>query len=200
MEHTTRRALLGAAALAPIALALPTAAAPATRTAWATALDRYERAEAAVRVDEPLHDAAHEAWKAAQPSEEIVLWREFPFANRPRILWMDVDKAEADWLAAEGKLWWGSPARMLAAFESVRNFQRQWHANPYRPALDVASERNDALDNERFEAEEALWAMPAPDLEALAWKLERYLADDADYAITSRRGAVLADVRRLLVA
>lgn len=131
---TTRRAMLGAMAAAPVALAVPAAAAarPAKpdRRAWEAAMERYERAKAASKVAGERHD------RTAATYEAITGTKPYCATGRDEAL------------------------SLLCGFTQIDN---------------VIDDYGEAESN----ASTALVEMPAPDIEALNWKLDYLFGEDA---------------------
>lgn len=166
-----------------------TATAPArpaadTLTAWQSLMAAYEAAKAAdddINARFDVAWAAYEADKPAEPDIDLALiFGSFPGlceATRRRLLHSDdLDELQRQILAAKGVTRWEridrDPER-IAELDKVREFRRllaeseQWHD---LSALDAEwSEAGRRLSA----AHAALLLAPAPDYEAVRWKLDQ---------------------------
>lgn len=184
---------------------------PADRTAWERAFAAMRRAEVASAADAFNYDRTYAAWEAARPSMDAIHWREFPFVDRDHTArLMDLDKAWTNYLAGEGKWWFAkdadaAKAKHRAALDSIRDFRRCEAENDARFGINEAVEGSNDLDSQLHDTQWALLVMPAPDADALMWKLNYLFGDDGEDgfcgsyrmdAIT----AIIADTSRLLAA
>lgn len=214
--HTTRRSLLrlgtgalaygaGAAAVAG-GLALAGEAKGATpcvnRAAWDRTMAAYLAAKAKFTATDRLHDRVYAAWTADIPKLDGIDTDEFWPMTKAQILRLDPDVYEHE--RFESGTWFPTEkeaARFRAAIESLRDHHRQCRANDERHGIDAIGERHDAECNAMCDLESELMGMPAPDLQAVAWKLAIILAPNDDGHTGSFHvdyvQPVLADVRRL---
>lgn len=211
-HETDRRAFLMAArALAVLTAGPTTALAPVVndRSAWDAAMRTFESIVAEIADFSPVWERTHAAYKPDVPSMDGIHWQEFHHGDRNHIARvLDLDKAWARFLDGEGKWWFSADrekckARHRAALDSIQAY-RDADKRHYRDSgMEAADARNDALADAEYEAEMALMDMPAPDLGALAWKLQRiFEIDGPDETMSpwtvSYVGQAIADCRRLL--
>ncbi len=221
-NELTRRAALAALAGAPVSmmvLGIPAAArASEDRTAWDRAFTIYQRAKAAADADSAAFDPLEEAYRASYPSMDSIDFRQLSVFNgfghdRLHIAYkMDVEQEWQEFLARENKTWWAldpeqnrkTKERRRAALDSVLEFRRKVEEHGRDTSYTQAAERNDRLDEARYNAKWELIRTPAPDGEALLWKLETLFGPDAshDGSVTpwseEAIAPVMADARRLL--
>jgi hypothetical protein len=112
---------------------------------------------------------------------------------------MDIDAHEQEWFAHKGQ-WWNAPASEDTKYRAIFNEVRAQQAQ--RAAID-AKHNYDALDTEwdrrgevLYRAEQAVFRTPAPDLAAVAWKIEM-LTQGGLSLDDERVQTILTDVRRL---
>ncbi|HEX8579921.1 MAG TPA: hypothetical protein VF655_10050 [Allosphingosinicella sp.] len=203
-------ALAGGVALAPVAIAsLPKPG--ADRSAWNAAQAERRAALAASEQADKAFDAAFERYEAKRPSMDMIHWREFSFEDRDHVArTIDVEKRWAFYLKGEGKWWWSNErektiARVRAAYDSVLEWRRLDKEANDAAGYDAASDALDASFDRIADADAALLQMPAPDAEALLWKLEMLNElsgpnEDQSSAGWSAKtvNAVMADARRIL--
>jgi hypothetical protein len=189
MSTITRRALLGAIAVAPAA-ALPAVAstdpsAAPHRAAWDKAWREYQDATAAYKADDIIFDRIHKAHAAAAPSEEMISWRAFAAQDRWEVIHrLDLDAYQRQLEEGEGVFWWGHPGAMqekAASIDTVRRYRALREANDRWFDYDAVAERNGALCEAMCAAEDRLMMqIPAPDGSALRWKLGKLLEVEED--------------------
>lgn len=214
MIDTTRRAFIAGSAMAAVAASVPAAALalPADRRAWEFAMATYLRAKAEADDFDTELFRIHDAWKAGKPTMDGIHWRALIglAADRDHIARsMNLDKAWRDFLAAEGRTWWGnSPAatermkaRYRAALDSVQEYRDACERNDEATGMDAANDHSEALTDRMMEALDTLLEMPAPDLAALRWKLDQFMPNDGHGSSAWDAGYLaqtLADIARLL--
>lgn len=215
---TTRRAMLGAMSAVPLAgliAAVPVVAAKsaagAERYEWNRLVARYERARAAYEA--ACEDCARRsrAFEADKPDMDRIHWREFTFQDRHHVAHrMDIEERWQQFLRAEGRSWWSrdpeaTKARFRAALDSVLAYRREYEEAKQRHGVERAEDRTSRIGDREAELLGTLIKMPAPDLAALQWKLERLFGEAArganeysDSWSPEEMNAILADARRLL--
>ena len=177
-----RREVLTGMALASAAVAVPATVVakslPASRVAWDRAMAHMRRCEEAFKRSEQGYDAFEQAYERARPSVDMIDFHEFrPAPDRDHVARvLDIDKYEEQRLSSEGKLWWAENpeacrAKIRAACDSVREFRRLERDAAQRTGFHAYSEKHEAISERHSEALDALVEMPAPDAEALLWKI-----------------------------
>ena len=210
----TRRAILGGMALLPLAACpmTPVPAAPAAdRSAWDHAFATMVAAHVVSEQASADFWKVHEAWDATEPPLSMIdtyaimpLGRHEPrlrsFAHSDDLDEWDRNIANPEWGGGEP-----SKVRERKSIASVREFRRLRDENDQRHGYSAASDRTDEADDALCEAERRLILMPAPDGDALMWKLEHLYggcaknpAGDSPNWSNSYVNAVVADARRLL--
>lgn len=224
MQNLSRRAALGAFTAAAGLAAVPISAAAAKigttdRTAWDRAFKVMQKAQAAYEADFryylPMHDRCNRATEAVPH----VTLRPDPYSGRLQ----PVTTADTGFVhesrrmvkeVAEGRRWLETEkyaslkqhfelCKDVAAAADARDaeIRRIQEGYGYWPA----TERNEALCSAMCDAEDALIEMPAPDNEALLWKLDHLFGPDARSADGNSASwardyidVVVADARPLL--
>ena len=209
-EHTLsrRQALAGLSVLG--AVAIPTVASTKTtiarpdRRAWDSAMAHLKRCEAAFNRSDEGYDAFLQAYERARPSKDIIDWREFSCMDRDYVARvMSIDEYERERLASEGRLWWAKNpeacrARIRAAFDSVREFRRLEMEAGERTGYRAYDEKHEAISDRHYNALTALVEMPAPDSEALLWKINHLFTEaNVDWS-EEYTAQFFTDARRLL--
>jgi hypothetical protein len=214
-RHTiNRRTLLKAAPAGAIALSVPAVAMPATtadRMAWEAAMQNLERIKAEDAVFTPIYNRIHAAWEAGRPSLDMIDWRALnthSAADRSHFARsMDLDAHWRQFLDGEGKWWFAKnpeqkKAKYRAALDTVQAFRDAEARNDRDTGMAEADERYEAFGEAIADAESALMDIPAPDLEALRWKLDQLLEPNSEHstAAWSRDyvAQTVADYHRLL--
>jgi hypothetical protein len=187
------------------------------RTAWDAALTKMIAAKAKLTAEQAVYDPIAASWLAGRPDRDATIdWESLdphiaPGTRDHVARVMDVDNAEAAFMAGEGTSWWvmdrdrdAYVARHRAAFDTVRAYRRQVADNDARHDWDAANHRYDALVEAFCDAEADLRLTPAPDMAALRHKLEDMLAPavrapngECDGINGACADVLLADVRRL---
>jgi hypothetical protein len=200
---------VGAIAAVPIAAIAGIEERAANRRPWNLAMADLERARAAHAAAAEAYDRMQAAWEIDQPSMEMIDWKEFPFADKEDMAkWVDVEQEWRFFLESEGKLWWSpdpaaTKAKHRAALDSILEFRRREAEHDARNGYFEAFERLDHAQDALKAAEQVLFDMPAPDHEALLWKLEHAARSGLRDSFPrpwegERADPVLADARRLL--
>lgn len=187
MNTTTRRALLGAIAIAPAA-ALPAIAsdiAAPYRAEWDQAWREYQAATNTYQAEDAAFSKIYADHTAAAPSEDMIDWRAFHGLSRMDVMHrLDLDEHERKLREGEGKTWWGHPGAMQEKAESidtVRRYRALRKANDRRFDFDAACTRHEAACEAMCAAEDRLMTqIPAPDGAALRWKLEKLLSTEEE--------------------
>lgn len=183
------------------------------RGAWDRAFTKMTAAVKTEKAHAPIHDAAWEAWQKNKPTGDNIDLRRVAFmlstADRHNLLHNDdLAQLHAKYVAEKGVTWFApDPGAQIAKHKEVcdqiAKFRRDYAAVDarYRPELD----RGDELSQAAYDAMWALFALPAPDLAALHWKLEHLFGDSAsDDGDGAENWAprvmanLMADVRRLM--
>jgi hypothetical protein len=209
-------ALASAAGIAPSALAsLPTETS-ADRTEWNAKVRTYETLKAQGLAHSPVWDAAFARYEAARPDMAAVIdWTCLGISyvahrdHTARV--MDVEQEWQKYLAGEGKWWWGGKdpeackVRQRKALDSVLEFRRLEAEAYTNTGAEAADDRTEALADAESEAWNTLLLTPAPDQQALLYKLDLLFCEDRggndDYSDSWSMkliDAVMADARRLL--
>lgn len=205
--------------MSALTITAPARPAADTLTAWQSLMAAYEAAKAADDDINARFDAAWAAYEAGKPAEPDINM-ELLFgsivgrceATRRRLLHSDdIDELQRQLLAAKGVTRWERVDRdpeRIAELDKVREFRR---------LLAEAEQRHDlsALDAEwaeagrrRSEARAELLLAPAPDYDAVRWKLDelfgpKVIEPFSDEGRTipcwdaSLTDAILADMERL---
>jgi hypothetical protein len=219
--HLSRRAALtglalaGGAALAPIAAGALATTPTADRSAWDAKARAYEKAKAEGLAHDPIWTAAHERYTAGRPDKaDVIDWNTLGVSyvahgdHTARV--MDVEKEWQKYLTGEGKWWWGgeSPeackAKMRGALDTVLEFRRLEAEAYAHSGAEAADETTEALADVENEAWNTLLLTPAPDGDALLYKLHLLFGEegpDRDYSDSWNMkliDAVMADARRIL--
>lgn len=217
----SRRALLSAltatAAIGPIAVPAAASIRSGDRTAWDRAFRAYEQAKAEDGaysvIFDPLYDRCLAAVEAVPHVElrpdpysglhQPVSTDNFDFVHRAHRLVTDVASGkchlETERYPSLGEHW--QLCQEVAAAADERDATVA--ATRARFGMDEAEEKWEALGEAAYETEWAVMDIPAPDLPALRWKLEKLLRTDPDGSVSCWSAKVIAvtmaDVRRLLV-
>lgn len=207
----SRRALIGAAALAvPIAGAHGAGImSPATvdRAAWDQAYAVMEQARVADAAYDPIYMRAFAAYAADFPKVDSLECRRSLFhAHFTAPDADDLDAYEADWLSQRGTTWRGEKieADGRRAIAEVREYHRLRDAAKRRHNIDAIEAEWERLGDVLYDAQWALFELPAPDLPAFLWKSEHLFGDSVDnaYSCSAWSSEILAtymaDARRLL--
>lgn len=204
-----RQALIGMTAIAtlgatPVAGAMLINNRQSDRRAWDSAFAHMERTKHIADALGEKWDRLAEAREAAMPSSDHIDFREFAFTPKLEVLHSyDLDRHERHQLADEGKTWWAKdPEAFRAKVRAACDAVRQWRCD--KEALDgrldftrVSQQQEDA--SEAYSAAlDVLVELPAPDAEALLWKI-RYLFTSTDTAWVEEYTAQFhRDAERLL--
>lgn len=192
--HTTsRRNILAAALLAPVAVSAPAIAMTAPSSAdWDAAMARYL---AAKDKHERFNEAARPAWEkaeAAMPTYTIAPHARNGFSATIRISPQELE----NYAPGNGEIDGYTFIRPQIQAMKVQHEEYQRIKKEVR--YDELAEMSERYCNAMIEAEEALIAMPAPHLRAVEWKLAYWQQMSADNEIEpDSYVSVLADVRRL---
>jgi hypothetical protein len=198
-----RREVLTGIAFGSAAVAVPAAAMaktlPAGRTAWDRAMADLERAKAASDAYEVEYwriEAAYKADVDKVPHFTVEIdGRSISTADSRQVAWARHDARNIRYVEA-------------CAYNSVRQRQQLADAADARDARiaainqhhrwDAVNEHYDGLSVAICDAEEVLLNMPAPDGEALLWKVNRLYAPGAGIWEPSYEAQTHADLRRIL--
>ena len=204
-----RQALIGMGAVAtlgatPVAGAMLINNRQSDRRAWDAAFAHMERTKRLADALGEKWDRLAEAREAAMPSSDHIDFREFAFLSKQEVLHSyDLDRHELWQQAGEGRVWWAKdPDAFRAKVRAACDAVRQWRCD--RDALDerldfarISQQQEDASEA-YSDALSVLVEMPAPDSEALLWKI-RYLFTSADTAWVEEYTAQFhRDAKRLL--
>lgn len=198
-DHTlTRRAALSALSVGIASATLMPGIAgadPTNRMAWAHAVALYRRLDAEYAVaSTAFSDAQGAYFDRAQPAPVFTLEMEGDYGRFGKhVLPLTILHSELDDPART----WREPERIDAFRQTLADYRTKDAALRHELRVDeLDAEQIDAM-RRQSDALAALIALPAPDMVALAQKLEIILAeyDDEGDGVT----AVLADVRRLSV-
>lgn len=214
---TTRRAILTAALALPaatIAAGLPTAALANTadRSAWDQAFSLYERAKAASDADYAAFSKLHDAWTAAVdaiPHVQTSATFQSGIGGHRAMATTNPDDLASARRMLSGLREWGSDmdeyvtaCRELIAADEGRAAARA--DIDRRFGINDAAHRSDDLSEQQSDAQTVLIQLPAPDADALRWKLNYLFGEEsnedgycASWSADFIR-PVIADVNRLL--
>ncbi len=194
--NTTRRALLGAAttalAYAGGAAIVGGAAVVASeakgetldRSAWDRAMRSYEQAKAENDAFDSIYEPLRLEWQANEPSGSTVeMDAFFPYSRAHVLGRVDPDEFERDLFGRIGRSWWpteAEKAKTRAQIGTLRDYHAAKRRNRERFGIDAAYERSVALDEAVSEAIDVLIELPAPDADALQWKLQYLFEPNRD--------------------
>lgn len=188
----------------PVAGAMLTTKHQPSRAAWDRAMAHLLHCKADYDRSSAGYDNCFEAYEAARPSMDMIDAREFSLMDRHRVArTLDIDQYERHQLVGEGQTWWAKDpdafrAKVKDACNGVREFRRLEKEAGERTGYRAYNERHDAIVERWSEAQDALVALPAPDAEALLWKIS-YLFTASDTAWTEDYTAQFhSDAARLL--
>jgi hypothetical protein len=199
---------LGLATAAPVILAgAAKAAATPDRSAWNALLRELKTVEAQLEVSRKRWDAAEARYEAMRPDRDTSI----DFKTLGFLYTLDRNATartlnlEEDWrefLKAEGKLWWvpnpeAITAKHRAALDSIQRFRDLEKEADQRSGFEEANDVFDALVERQCELHSLLVKMPAPDTEALLWKIE-HLFSEAESWEPEYTAQTFSDARRLL--
>lgn len=214
-NNPTRRAALLAIGSAGAIAAVPVAAIasrPAVdRSAWERTFAELQAIQKAYDAQSAIYDRIEPSHTAGRPSLDLIDWAsgEFRFMDRHHVAnVMDVEKYWQQFLDAEGKTWWAknadaTKARTRKALDSVLEYRRRDAENDEHYDWDGLNDKLDKLSDELSDAQTRLLKVPAPDGEALLWKLDHLFGEEqtGDYCDAWSMDLInplLADARRLL--
>lgn len=198
---TSRRAAIGAGLLAvPAAVTAATivapTAAPVDRAEWDNAMREWVAIKGPLDEAEARYHDAYAAYDEALPLEPDT--RAFYPRHRLEVL----NTADLDALEQEAREA-GPPfvTTRLAAIAELRRYRATERTLNDHHQVDQLSDHLETLSGPFYELESRLMRMPAPDHQALLWKLEHALSTEggslntytADYMASTQ-----ADMRRLL--
>ncbi len=219
MDQLNRRtailAIGGATALvgAPLAMAAKVQAV-ADRSAWDRALASVVDTRSACAAHEKVWAEAWERCEALRPSLDMIK-HDTLFLPRTReevAHSFDVESAWTKVVEGESKWWWSKDpdkfkADRRAALDSVLEYRRLKAEAEEVSGYNAASDKSDELSDAAVSAWSDLIRMPAPDTEALLWKIETLFGPDGrdgegfgDAWSGEVLDAVMLDARRLLSA
>ena len=206
-----RRTLIGAAALAfPVAAARGASImspAAVDRAAWGRAYAVMEHARLADAAYDPIYMRAFAAYAADFPNIDALECRRSQF--HPHFTAPDADDLDAyetDWLNQRGATWQGDQCEEKGrrAIAEVREYRRLREAAKHRHNIDAIEAEWERLGDVLYDAQWALFELPAPDLPAFLWKSEHLFGDSVDNASSCSAwspdimATYMADARRLL--
>lgn len=211
----TRRALLGAAAALPAiaTLSAPALATVATdRRAWKRAFAAMEKAKAALDADDQIYDRINSKYRAAcQAIPHVTTQATYEDYAGQRAT---MTTAEPEHVVLAKRMLRGLKSYGADSADYVATCRELLAAHEEREAAmqrindslgyGAAYDRNEDLGHAAYEAETALILMPAPDAEALLWKLDNLFGagatGDGDYSPSYSMewiNRIIADVRDL---
>lgn len=173
---------------------------------WQTAMATFEQAVAESDAHDSIWQQAQERWDASKPDENSIPWSQFPFQDRGQVLrMMDLDEAWLTFCEGENVTWFSPDpkkrkATFRAALDAVRAYREAVERNDRESGLDAASDRYDELSEKIADTRKTLMDMPAPDLPALAWKLQQLRGESGSLDCWSAEYVeqTFADIDRLL--
>jgi hypothetical protein len=223
MSAVTRRtaltgiALAGSTALLPAAAASMARAAPVDRSAWDRAFAVYRGAKAKDQAFEPIFDAMYKQVKAEEAAVPHITLRPDPYTGH-----FTPVTTENGRFMTHARKWVGDVAAGKMRLDPIESLQNHFElckdavaADDKRNAAiaaihtrhdwDAMNDKYDALVEETCAAESVVITTPAPDHDALLWKMERLFGpdvrpdeDSGDCWCAEWMNSVLADARRLL--
>ena len=152
-------------------------------------------------------DRIDAAFIAGRPKMDDIPFREFPLLERNYVARsLDLERYWQRFIEAENKTWWSNDGdrmkeRKRAAIDAVHAFRAAEECHARDTGYDAANDRYDELSHRIADAEGKLMATPAPDRQALLWKLEKLL--EVDHGSTAPWSEeyveqTKSDMRRLL--
>lgn len=170
--------------MSALTITAPARPAADTLTAWQSLMAAYEAAKAADDDINARFDAAWAAYEAGKPAEPDINM-ELLFgsivgrceATRRRLLHSDdIDELQRRTLAAKGVTRWERVDRdpeRIAELDKVREFRRLLAEGEQRHDLSALDNEWSEAGRRLSEAQAALLLAPAPDYEAVRWKLDQ---------------------------
>lgn len=206
----SRRDAITAAVATGAAAAMPItgiAAASENTFAWTMAWADYQRIQREHEEANRLYEVAAARFEALRPSIESVDTANLPgapFVDRQELEnTYDTEKAWAQFLAGEDKCWWAKDpetrkAKVRAALDSLDAYRkRRDHARAVTK-LDAYGEASDETGDRLSDAESRLWKLPAPNGEAVLWKVRRLFGPDCSLWESEITDQVFADLEQFL--
>lgn len=202
---TSRRAVLNTLALAvPVAMTAITAspaAAAIDRKDWNRAFAAMERARVADEAINATYMRTYASFLTDFPAVETLGAR-----NSDAFRANDLDAYEAEWMSQRGTTWNGDHFEQIGRREiaEVREWRGLRDAANRRHNFDAVETEWEQLGDVLYDAQWALFKLPAPDLAALHWKSEHLFGETADNNIEATAWSAgiittyMADVRRLI--
>lgn len=171
--HTTsRRNILAAALLAPVAISVPAAAVTPSASGWDAAMARYLAAKDKL---DRFNEAARPAWEKAEavmPTYSIT-----HYAKNGSVADIPFTPAELENYVAGNSAWDGY-AFIRPQIEAMKAQHEEYSRIKKEVRFNELAEISERYCNAMIEAEEALLAMPAPHLRAVEWKLTHWSGDE----------------------
>lgn len=213
---TRREALIGLAVTGALASVSSPASSKVSGSAWDMAVLRWERAKQHKAAIDARYDAAFERFEAIKPDASMIDRRAFPTFCHPtqwELNTMNVSDMLADFEASRGVTWWGSEEaaeKQRTAIRSIGKYQEQRIRAQTVTGVGDLGDAADAAGDAACDAWATLLKTPAPNGEALIFKLEQLIGDEGRTGDDGDRygdswsadllDAALADARRLLAA
>lgn len=197
----TRRAVLGALAVAPVAIAqpMPLSAKP---SAFAAAIARYRAAKAVEdKFDDGIYAAAITAHERAAEAFDVA-WPDKLFVVGSRHV------STSDWRTAQGirrdmtnvrymeRCCWDDHRNDMAFLDAHDARAAALLALPERKQMDAATDRSDHLCDLRCEARDAVITCPIASLAELAAKFD-FIVETDQWDDDTVQAALRADIARL---
>lgn len=208
-SETNRRTALGMLALIPAIApyeAVLAASSDRAAIAWARACRRYDEAKEAASAFNAIYYDILARWQAGRPSLDMIDWKagQFTYMDRGQVAHvMDVEKHWRDFLDGEGKSWAAKNSAVVKAekrraIDSILAYRREFQEHEERSGMNAAEKRNERLNDCLMAATEALVRTPAPNGNALAFKIEvmRREREDCEFP-EEYLDALLSDARRI---
>jgi hypothetical protein len=202
-----RREVLTGMALASAAVAVPATvmagSLPASRAAWDRAMASLMRANAAHDAFDAPYWRIEEAYQAAVNAVPHVTidgggyGRALTTADRDVVQWARRDIASVRYVEACAYADVKASQQLVDATDAR---DAQIKAIEQRLGRNAANDHFDALSEAIGDAEEVLLKMPAPDGEALLWKVSRLYAEGQGIWEAGYESQTHADLRRLLTS
>jgi hypothetical protein len=179
------------------------------RAAWNIAMALYRQLDEMSETASAAYGAAYQAYDAERPKEDMIPFHKFHFQRRNWVARvMDVDFVQQEYLdnmARKGVATPEARAEMIAAFDRVREYRRLDTECERRHNLPELGERSDHLCDSLNDALNVLVGLPAPDADALLWKLEQTFIENPEQQSTPPIAMAYAqpifdDARRFLAS
>lgn len=180
------------------------------RTEWDRRAFAYDRADRAYQSAERRAERAYDRYKQGKVDEPDIDWKILAVWNRDIDKSLNITRIEKLREQAMAQLRWTFPtppeSRVDIELAKIREYRLKRELLDVKSGYTETSKASDAAFDRRWKAQRDLLLSPAPDLDAVQYKLEYLFGDeqkegddDNSTPIWSRdlTDALIADVRRL---